>query len=66
MIVANDDKIKSSRELFSYILKVMEVHKMVKKINLEDAYTLSSPDDNVRLYSKWAATYDADFAQNSD
>ena len=39
---------------------------MVKKINLEDAYTLSSPDDNVRLYSKWAATYDADFAQNSD
>ena len=42
----------------SYILKGMGVHKMVKKINLEDAYTLSGPDDNVRLYSKWAATYD--------
>ena len=39
---------------------------MVKKINLEDAYTLNDPDDNVRLYSKWAATYDTDFAQNSD
>ena len=39
---------------------------MVKKVNLEDAYTLNDPDDNVRLYSKWAATYDTDFAQNSD
>jgi hypothetical protein len=62
---ANDDKIKKAHmNYISYILKGMGVLKMVK--NLEDAYTLSGSEDNVRLYSKWAATYDTDFAQNSD
>jgi ubiquinone/menaquinone biosynthesis C-methylase UbiE len=33
-----------------------------KKLGLEDAYGVKSPDDNVRLYHDWAETYDAEFA----
>lgn len=29
---------------------------------LQDAYKLQTPDDNVRLYQRWSATYDAEFA----
>lgn len=33
------------------------------KINVDDAYSLETPDDNRRLYAKWASTYDADFVE---
>lgn len=33
-----------------------------KEPDLDDAYGLTSPADNVRLYGDWAATYDAGFA----
>ena len=33
-----------------------------RKLGLEDAYGVKSPDDSVRLYRDWAATYDAEFA----
>lgn len=31
------------------------------KIGLDEAYALETPDDNRRLYAKWAATYDDEF-----
>ena len=37
---------------------------MKKKPSLQNAYNLKSPDDNVELYSAWAATYDNDFIEN--
>jgi len=37
-----------------------------KKIKLNDAYSLKTPEDSIKLYKKWAETYDEDFAQNSD
>jgi len=37
-----------------------------KKIKLNDAYSLKTPEDSIRLYKKWAKTYDEDFALNSD
>ena len=33
------------------------------EIGLDDAYSLSSPDDNRKLYAKWAATYESDFVK---
>ena len=32
-----------------------------RTINVDDAYSLETPDDNVRLYADWAASYDVDF-----
>lgn len=29
--------------------------------NLEDAYSVSTPEENKALYARWAATYDAEF-----
>lgn len=37
---------------------------MQKTPSLQNAYDLKSPDDNVELYSAWAATYDNDFIEN--
>ena len=37
-----------------------------KKINLNDAYSLKTPEDNIKLYKRWAQTYDKDFALNSN
>ena len=37
-----------------------------KKIGYDDAYSLKSPEDSVKLYKKWAQTYDEDFAINSN
>ncbi len=38
---------------------------MVKKyIKLDDAYSLKTPEDSIKLYKKWAQTYDQDFALN--
>ena len=31
------------------------------KIELDDAYSLKTPEDNKKLYAKWAATYESDF-----
>ena len=30
-------------------------------IGLDDAYSVKTPEDNKRLYAKWAATYDSSF-----
>ena len=39
---------------------------MSKKLDLNKAYSLKTPNDSVKLYKKWAQTYDADFALNSN
>jgi ubiquinone/menaquinone biosynthesis C-methylase UbiE len=37
-----------------------------KKIKLNDAYSLKTPEDSIKLYKKWAKTYDEEFALSSD
>jgi len=37
-----------------------------KKIGYDDAYSLKTPEDSIKLYKKWAQTYDQDFALNSN
>ncbi len=37
---------------------------MKNKPNLQNAYNLKSPDDNIKLYSAWAETYDNSFIIN--
>ncbi len=37
-----------------------------KKPDLDTAYGLETPEDSVRLYRKWAKTYDQDFAKAND
>ena len=37
-----------------------------KKIKLDDAYSLKTPKDSIKLYKKWAQTYDEDFAWQND
>tara|TARA_Y100001970_G_scaffold37520_1_gene46384 strand:- start:114 stop:749 length:636 start_codon:yes stop_codon:yes gene_type:complete len=37
-----------------------------KKIKLNDAYSLKTPNDSIQLYKKWAQTYDKDFALNNN
>ena len=37
-----------------------------KKIKLNDAYSLKTPEDSIKLYKKWAQTYDKDFALNNN
>ena len=32
-------------------------------IGLEEAYAVQSPEDNKRLYAKWAKTYESDFVE---
>lgn len=32
-----------------------------RKPGLDDAYAVRSPEDNIRLYADWAASYEADF-----
>ena len=34
---------------------------MKLKPNLENAYELKTPEDNIELYSVWAKSYDTDF-----
>ena len=34
---------------------------MNDKLDLEDAYGVKTPDDNLRLYARWAGTYEEDF-----
>ena len=33
------------------------------RIDVDDAYALETPDDNRRLYAKWAASYERDFIE---
>tara|TARA_B100000700_G_C15042626_1_gene856124 strand:+ start:1391 stop:2077 length:687 start_codon:yes stop_codon:yes gene_type:complete len=48
-------------------LKIRDENNMEeKKINLNDAYSLKTPEDNIKLYKRWAQTYDKDFALNSN
>ena len=37
-----------------------------KKIGYDDAYSLKTPEDSIKLYKKWAQTYDENFAINSN
>ena len=37
---------------------------MKNKPSLQNAYDLKSPDDNIKLYSAWAETYDDDFVED--
>ena len=34
--------------------------------DLDKAYSLKTPDDNIALYENWASTYDQDFAERMD
>lgn len=36
-----------------------------KKLGYNEAYSLKTPEDSIKLYKKWAETYDKDFAINS-
>ena len=36
------------------------------KKGLEDAYSIKTPDDSIKLYKVWASTYDNDFATKND
>ena len=35
------------------------------KLGYDEAYSLKTPDDSIKLYKKWAKTYDKDFALHS-
>ena len=37
-----------------------------KKIGYDDAYSLKTPEDSIKLYKKWAQAYDEDFALSSN
>ena len=37
-----------------------------KKIGYDDAYSLKNPEDSIKLYKKWAQTYDEDLALYSN
>jgi ubiquinone/menaquinone biosynthesis C-methylase UbiE len=37
-----------------------------KKLNLDTAYAVQTPDENQALYAAWAKTYDSDFAAAMD
>ena len=37
-----------------------------KKIGYDDAYSLKTPEDSIKLYKKWAQAYDEDFALGSN
>ncbi|MFM9137118.1 MAG: class I SAM-dependent DNA methyltransferase, partial [Actinomycetota bacterium] len=44
-------------------LKVMATN---DHFNLEDAYAVTTPEENKALYARWAATYDAEFVSATD
>jgi len=35
-----------------------------RKISVDDAYSVETPDDNIRLYADWADSYDSDFVSH--
>lgn len=40
---------------------VSEEPRAPRAINLDDAYSVKTPDDNRALYARWAATYESEF-----
>lgn len=38
-----------------------EISGLIQPLGLNEAYSVKTPDDNRRLYAKWAATYESDF-----
>lgn len=36
-----------------------------RKLGLDDAYAVETPEDNIRLYADWAATYESGFVTSS-
>ena len=36
-----------------------------RKLDVDDAYGIETPEDSVRLYGKWADTYDLEFVESS-
>ncbi len=36
-----------------------------KALGLDEAYSVKTPEDNRRLYAKWAATYESSFVENA-
>ena len=36
-----------------------------RKLDVDDAYGIETPEDSVRLYGKWADTYDSEFVESS-
>ena len=36
------------------------------KIGYDEAYSLKTPEDSIKLYKKWAINYDKDFALKSN
>ncbi len=39
---------------------------MSSKKGLNDAYSVKTPEDNIKLYKVWASSYDDDFAKKND
>jgi len=39
---------------------------MSSKKGLDDAYSVKTPEDNIKLYKVWASSYDDDFAKKND
>ena len=39
---------------------------MSSKKGLNDAYSVKTPEDNIKLYKVWASSYDDDFAEKND
>ena len=39
---------------------------MTEEPDLDAAYALNGPEDNKRLYARWAKTYDSGFVQSMD
>ena len=39
---------------------------MSSKKGLNDAYSVKTPEDNIKLYKVWASSYDNDFAKKND
>ncbi|MDH3441269.1 MAG: hypothetical protein OEM63_10990 [Gammaproteobacteria bacterium] len=36
-----------------------------QKLGLDDAYSVETPEDNIRLYADWASTYESDFVASN-
>lgn len=53
---------EGSQELVS-LQRVLQCKTMADDPNLDSAYALSSPEDNVHLYRNWAHSYDSGFVR---
>lgn len=47
-------------EQFGYEQRIKLLDKK-ENLDVDNAYSLETPADSIRLYEKWADTYDADF-----